>query len=168
MTRNIAASVHETTNSAVEVTKRVQQVAREAGSTGLQAQRVDDVCVDVAEHVRSLHATLVRIVRTCSVEIDRRSQQRFSFGEAIELEVHGRIFQAILSDLSAGGAKLRGRIGGEREQVRLHLPGINGGLLAQVINLSDEATHVKFLPDQPALAQLDTLLSNRRQLRSAA
>ena len=79
MTRNIATSVQETTNSAVEVTMRVQQVAREAGSTGVQAKRVDDVCIEVAEHVRSLHSTLVRIVRTCSVEIDRRSQQRFTF-----------------------------------------------------------------------------------------
>lgn len=168
MTRNIATSVYETTNSAAEVTKRVQQVAREAGSTGVQAKCVDDVCIEVAEHVRSLHSTLVKIVRTCSVEIDRRSQQRVSFGETIELEVHGRVFQAVLSDLSSGGAQLRGRVGAEGERVRLYLPSVPSGLTAHIINLSEEATHLQFEPQQPALADLERFLSSSRLVRVAA
>ena len=74
----------------------------------------------------------------------------------------------ILSDLSSGGAKLRGRVGAEGERVRLFLPSFSGGLIAHVLSLSEEATHLQFVPDQPSLADLDRFLKARRPSRAAA
>jgi hypothetical protein len=169
MTRNIATNVTETTGAAVEVTMRVQQVALEANQTGQQARRVDDVCSEVADHVRSLHTTLIRIVRTCSAEIDRRNQERISFDqEPAEVELKGRRFRVVLNDVSRGGAQLQGKVGVDGDHVILRLRGLPEAISGRVINQTDERTHVKFDRGQSVLNGIENLLADRRKGRQAA
>ena len=169
MTRNIATNVTETTGAAVEVTMRVQQVALEANQTGQQARRVDDVCSEVADHVRSLHTTLIRIVRTCSAEIDRRNQERISFDqEPAEVELKGRRFKVVLNDISGGGAQLQGKVGVDGDRVTLRLRGLPEAITGRVISQTDERTHVKFDRGQSVLNGIESLLAARRNGRQAA
>ena len=169
MTRNIATSVTETTGAAVEVTMRVQQVAQEASQTGEQARRVDEVCSEVAEQVRSLHTTLIRIVRTCSAEIDRRSEERVALAqEPAEIDIKGRTYKVVVNDVSIGGAQLQGKIGFEGERVSLRVRGLPEPISGRIIDQTDDRTHLKFDSDKATTERLQRFLSSRGNGRLAA
>lgn len=163
MTHRIASNVVETVNMSAEVTSRVQQVAREAGVTGDRAQQADSVSSEVADHVRALHTTLVRIVRTCSAEIDRRSHERVAYEGSVEIVMGGRTLRSELSNLSEGGARFAGKIGKLGERLTLRIRDVAVPIEAQIVGHSDDGTHVSFRADAATAARLQAVKATTKR-----
>lgn len=167
ITHQIAASVVETAGATADVTDRMQQVATEASRTGDQASDVDRMCTEVAEHVRALQATLVKIVRTCSAEIDRRQTARHSVRLPARVIAGTRSFDVIVEDLSMGGARMRGNVPTEGEMV-LRIQGMPVQLPGRIISRSDDFVHCRFELTERAQSALSDAISGRLEIPGLA
>ena len=161
-TRQIALSVSETTRATEDVTDRMQQVAMEAGTTGNQAKEVDQMCAIVAEQVRALQSTLVRIVRTCSTEVDRRKSPRADQTIAARLIVRGRTFDVQVADISEGGVRLHGAFD-FNDAASLQIPGLTAQLTVQRFGRDqvEGFTRLKFELGESERVALANFIRNR-------
>gem|GEM_PF-1733273 len=168
-TREIAAGISETATANSEVTDRMQNIASEAGSTGQQAQDVDQMCSEVAEQVRELQASLVRIVRTCSTEIDRRQATRHEvcFSASVGMGAHRD--RCDVRDISEGGARISGSYP-FRSDVVLHLPDFAYPLTGRVVGQLEDETRLQFVIKEDVQKALSTYIMtiNKSVLRQAA
>ena len=168
-TREIAAGISETATANSEVTDRMQNIASEAGSTGQQAQDVDQMCSEVAEQVRELQASLVRIVRTCSTEIDRRQATRHEVCFSASVGVGAHRDRCDVRDISEGGARISGSYP-FRSDVVLHLPDFAYPLTGRVVGQLEDETRLQFVIKEDVQKALSTYIMtiNKSVLRQAA
>ena len=122
-TKHIATNVDGTTSSVTNVTNQIQYVATEGRSTREMAENVEDVCSDVTNKVRMLQNVLVKIVRTCSAEVDRRIKQRFEINRSGTIDIRGTMTPVKIIDISEGGARFTGDVAGNIRNFVLHCPG---------------------------------------------
>jgi methyl-accepting chemotaxis protein len=103
-TAEIARNVAETASAAQEMTSHVTAVSSEADQTGVHAE---EVCTDAGtlnNAVTELRHAVIRVVRTGSAELDRRTTPRFPQDLSCQISVEGHSQPAQLHDLSEGGA----------------------------------------------------------------
>jgi methyl-accepting chemotaxis protein len=157
-TKLIAVNVNGTTASVTDVTKQIQNVANEVQGSQVMAQNVEDVCLQAAEKVKILQKALVKIVRTCSIEVDRRAKKRFEINRLGMIDVEGTMVSVTVVDMSEGGAQLIGTIAPSAQSFTLHLPGIKMILPARVVEQRDGAIHAAFTIGEEEQFQLGEIL----------
>jgi len=107
-TAEIARNVTETASAANEMTSRTAEVSAEAAKTGDRAGTVKELATALQTAVGELTASVIRVVRTATPEVDRRRAARYPVDLACRMSVAGRpVIVARMIDVSEGGAALR-------------------------------------------------------------
>ncbi|MGE5516819.1 MAG: methyl-accepting chemotaxis protein [Bacteroidota bacterium] len=145
-TGEIARNVAQTSDAAREVAQRIDVVSSEAASTGTQARQVDAVSAQVATSVAELGQALIRVVRTATTDVDRRSAPRVPVDVPAVIRLGGQETAARTVNLGKGGVELRGLLPGcsPGARVELSLNGATRLLPATVCSLADGNTHLSF------------------------
>ncbi len=107
-TAEIARNVSETAAAASEMTQRTTEVSAEAGETGRHATEVRDNITGLNTAVEGLRHSVIRVVRTSTAEVDRRTAERHTLDLPCRLTVAGQSHAALVVDLSNAGAHVRG------------------------------------------------------------
>lgn len=107
-TAEIARNVGETAAAARAMTGRINEVSAEAEQTGRYAEAVHSNTSALAVAATNLRQTVIRIVRSCTSDLDRRGSPRTAFDASCRLEVAGATHEARLVDLSEHGASIAG------------------------------------------------------------
>jgi len=107
-TAEIARNVTETASAANEMTSRTAEVSTEAAKTGDRAGTVKELAFALQTAVGDLTASVIRVVRTATPEVDRRKTARYLIDLACRMSIPGRAdISARLIDVSEGGAGVR-------------------------------------------------------------
>jgi methyl-accepting chemotaxis protein len=107
-TAEIARNMSETATAANEMTQRTTEVSTEAGETGRHANEVRENVIGLSNAVEELRHSVIRVVRTSTTEVDRRSGERHAVDLPCRVTVAGQTYAASLADLSGTGAHVRG------------------------------------------------------------
>ena len=158
-TQEISRNVAETSNAAQEVSSRIAMVSEEADQTGSQAAHVRQGSTEVASSIEDLRHVLVRVVRTTTIDADRRRKPRFQVDEPCIVTFSDLEQVARVVNLSAGGATLALTAG---------LNGESGGILRldrhavripfTVRSADGNAIRVKFDEADPAMPALHAVV----------
>ena len=144
-TAEIARNVVETAAAADAMASRIGEVSAEAEQTGRHAEAVHSNTAGLASAVGELRHTVIRIVRSSTTEVDRRTSGRLPVGMPCRLDVAGGTYQAQASDLSEGGACLSGGPAlGIGDRGTLQLDGVSSALPFTVRDQADGTLHVAF------------------------
>ncbi|HZB93072.1 MAG TPA: methyl-accepting chemotaxis protein [Stellaceae bacterium] len=107
-TAEIARNVTETVGAANAMTSRTAEVSAEAATTGERAASVKQLAAALQTAVGDLTASVIRVVRTATPEVDRRRTPRHAVDLPCRMSVAGGAeFAARVTDLSEGGASVR-------------------------------------------------------------
>jgi methyl-accepting chemotaxis protein len=106
VTVEISRTVEETSLAAREVAAQIVSVSNEAAETGRRASEIKDGSADIASKVDDLRATLTRVIRTSTADVDRRVSSRLAIHRPGTLKHHGRSEKVMVRDLSLGGAMI--------------------------------------------------------------
>ncbi len=107
-TQRIARSVQDSSAAMQTISARVRHVADDAASGGDTAAALAAISAKVATDLASMREQIVRIVRTATHEVDRRSYARRTTEEPCLVLVGGVRQKATLLDVSDGGARVSG------------------------------------------------------------
>jgi len=167
-TAEIARNVTETANAANEMTRRTEEVSAEAGETGTYAGTVRDNAAGLDEAMEQLRHAVIRVVRTATPEVDRRTVQRFLTELPCRIAAGGQSYDARIADLSDGGAALTG--------APALAAGTHGSLSADAIGMAvpfivrgsdDKLLHLAFELDAAAAARFQGTAARLAQRRAA-
>jgi methyl-accepting chemotaxis protein len=152
-TGEIARNVAQTSEAAREVADRIGVVSSEAALTGTQAAEVNGHSAEVAASVAELGQALIRVVRTATDDVDRRSAPRQPLDRAVTIRLDGHQLSTRTINLGTGGAELAGVLPGGTVETRLELTlsGCPRPLAATICGLSNGNTHVAFSAEAAAL-----------------
>ncbi|WP_147253043.1 methyl-accepting chemotaxis protein [Thalassospira profundimaris] len=106
-TQEIARNVVETARASNEVTEKIAVVAQEADQNLARAESMNRIAIQVDESIAELRATLVRIVRTATPEVNRRRDPRFDLETHVAITVNGETIEGKTLDISNGGSKVK-------------------------------------------------------------
>jgi len=167
-TAEIARNVTETATAAREMTSRTNEVSAEAEQTGKHAVAVRENAAGLNTAVRDLRHSVIRVVRTSSNEVDRRSDRRHPVNVTCHLTIAGRKSIAHMQDLSKRGASIRceqaADVGGRGT---LDINGVDFSVPFDVRAVEGDIMHVAFDLDAAAAAKFETVIE-RLVLRHAA
>ncbi len=108
-TQEIARNVTETAAAAHQVADSISAVSRDALAVGDQAGGMREGSAVLATAIESLRSTVVRVVRTATVDADRRKEPRIAIDEPCTIRTSsGLAIRARVRDLSRGGAWIAG------------------------------------------------------------
>lgn len=108
VTSEISRTVEETSNAAREVAQQIASVSREAAETGRRASEIRDGSTEIADKADDLRATLVRVIRTSTTEVDRRRSARVPIDGRGTLIADNKRYSVRIRDISLGGARIDG------------------------------------------------------------
>jgi methyl-accepting chemotaxis protein len=155
-TAGIARNVTETAAAADEMTNRTMEVSSEAEQTGKRAAGVRENVAALNSAVGELRQTLIRVVRTSTAEVDRRSSDRQKVDLPCHLSVPGQpAYSAQVAEISQGGAQVRGApllepgSRGTLQLAGLALPFVVRSSVTDVMQVAfelDAATAARFAP----------------------
>ena len=80
-------TVEETSLAAREVASQIISVSNEATETGRRATEIRDGSAEIASKVDALRATLVRVIRTSTSDVDRRISSRLDIRRSATLKL---------------------------------------------------------------------------------
>lgn len=107
-TAEIARNVTDTAAAANLMTNRISEVSAEAEQTDQHAAQVHDNVTGLVTAVGDLRHSVIRSVRTSTIEVDRRRSQRYAVDLPCRLTADGTMRSARIRDLSEGGAAISG------------------------------------------------------------
>ena len=157
-TAGIARNVTETAAAADEMTNGTMEVSSEAEQTGKRAAGVRENVAALNSAVGELRQTLIRVVRTSTAEVDRRSSDRYKIDLPCQVSVPGQpAYSAYVAEISQGGAQVRGgsplKSGShgtlQLEGVSLALPFVVRSSVTDTMQVAfelDAATAARFAP----------------------
>lgn len=146
-TQEIARNVIETATASNEVTEKITDVAKEADSNLERAENMNRIASEVDTSIAELRATLVRIVRTATPEVNRRRDTRFEIEARVQINVNGETITGKTIDLSNGGSKVKLQkplATGVRGTIRIDGPNVS--LSFEVENSKGDIANVEFSP----------------------
>ena len=158
-TREIARSVTQTATAAHDVSERIATVSQEALATGATAGRVRGETTEVAAAIQELRQVLVRVVRTATLDVDRRLSERHPVDLAATISGSNAGGAVRVVDLSATGARLSGNPGlhdGDTGMLSFTGSGISVGFrvveagsddLRLALDTANSAPYQKFMAD---------------------
>ncbi|WP_024513621.1 methyl-accepting chemotaxis protein [Bradyrhizobium sp. Tv2a-2] len=106
VTSEISRTVEETSQAARQVAAQIASVSREANETGRRASEMRDGSLEIAKMVDDLRSTLVRVIRTSTSDVDRRTSARIALHCPGKLTVAGKPMTVTVRDIALGGAML--------------------------------------------------------------
>jgi methyl-accepting chemotaxis protein len=153
-TSEISRSVAASAAAAQEVSVKITNVGRDAASVDDRATEVRNAIGNVTSNLTSLRSVLVKVVRTTTIEANRRQSTRYKASGPVRMTGPGMDrLQAMLVDISEGGAWVRvnqklnsGTIG------RIQLDGFAWELPFTVRARENDALHIEFNLGQHRLA----------------
>jgi methyl-accepting chemotaxis protein len=177
---SIAAAVEQQGAAASEIARNVAQTATvanemtgRAGEVSIEAERTDRCAAEVHDNASSLNAaveelkhSLIRVVRTSTADVDRRTAVRQDVDLACRLTVADRTHAARVVSLAEGGARVRGGQAlhaGARGT--LSIDGVGVPLPFAVQSSEGDALHLEFALDaatQAAFRGVPEQLARRR------
>jgi len=148
-TQEIARNVSQTADAAREVSARIADVSGEATTTGDRAVQVQTIATSVAASISELRSTLVRVVRTSTAEVDRRSSRRHPVDLPARLTLDGVAHPVRLVNISDGGAMVTGA-GSIAPGTVGHLTWAQGQLPVRltITGTTDDGMSLRFDPDE--------------------
>jgi methyl-accepting chemotaxis protein len=166
VTEEISRTVEETSHAAREVAAQISTVSNEAIETGRRAAEIRDGSADIAIKIDQLRATLVRVIRTSTSDVDRRTSIRLEIGRRGKLMLHGRSIDVTVRDLSLGGAMIDENIAAANvgAPMTLTIDGI-GAELGGIVTRKDAASTLLSFTLTPAAKKA---VGEYVQLRRAA
>ncbi|MFV1852503.1 MAG: methyl-accepting chemotaxis protein [Thalassospira sp.] len=105
-TQEIARNIVQTAEASNEVTEKIGHVATEAQENLKRAAEMNKIAEEVDDSIAELRASLVRIVRTATPEVNRRKDPRFDAQLAVTLVIGGKSIRGQTIDISKGGTKV--------------------------------------------------------------
>ncbi len=105
-TQEIARNVVQTASASNEVTEKIGDVAREADENLHRASEMNKIAAEVDDSIAELRASLVRIVRTASPDVNRRRDPRHDLQLGVVVTIAGKTLKGQTLDISKGGAKV--------------------------------------------------------------
>jgi methyl-accepting chemotaxis protein len=163
VTVEISRTVEETALAAREVASQIITVSNEATETGRRAAEIRDGSTEIAGKVDLLRATLVRVIRTSTTDVDRRNSSRLEILRPAKLQVQGKSYRVSVRNLSLGGAMIDGL-----EQnvpvdtpITLGVDGIAVELTGRIARKDADGTLIKFELSEKATIVINQLLSSR-------
>jgi len=106
VTNDISRTVEESAQAAREVATQIVNVSNEAAETGRRAAEIRDGSAEIAGKVDDLRATLVRVVRTSTDDVNRRTAKRVDVNRQGTVEIGGVAHRVLVRNLSESGAVL--------------------------------------------------------------
>jgi PAS domain S-box-containing protein len=175
-TQEIARNVTESSEAVLRITQLMADIAKEASTTGDQANQLRDNANAVADDVADLRTALVRTVRTATAEADRRMEVRVEVDVACSVRLgQATPYRGRLRDLSAHGATIETETladaqAGQRGSVTLPT---EGGVTAEFdvrVRDNNGLLHVRFVDGrmEPAFAAAVSRLIHAVPPRAAA
>ena len=163
-TVEISRTVEETAHAAREVATQIVSVSNEAIETGRRASEIRDGSAEIAGKVADLRATLVRVIRTSTTDVDRRISSRVDISRQASLKMLGRSLRATVRDLSLGGAMIDEALPGAAVDtpVTLMIDGIPTDLTGFVARTTDTTTLITFKLSDAARKVVESLVSSRQ------
>jgi len=164
VTVEISRTVEETSLAAREVASQIISVSNEATETGRRATEIRDGSAEIARKVDALRATLVRVIRTSTSDVDRRISSRLDIRRSATLKMRGRSGTVTVRDLSLGGAMIDEILPNTpiNTQVLLAIDGIPAELAGVVARKEENATLVTFQLSEEATNILRGLISTQQ------
>jgi aerotaxis receptor len=146
VTLEISRTVEESSQAAREVATQIVNVSNEAIETGRRASEIRSGSAEIAGKVDELRATLVRVVRTSTADVDRRTSIRVDVERHGTVEAAGRLHKIVIRNLSEGGALIVGALPGAGigAPVALRIDGIALALNGVIARNDESGTLVKF------------------------
>jgi methyl-accepting chemotaxis protein len=157
-TAEIARNVTETAAAANTMTERANEVSTEADKTGRQAEEVREntTALDVAMH--DLQNTVIHVVRTATVDVDRRHYRRRPCLVEATIGSQGQSGTASIHDISERGCfavtTLRCPLG---HAVDIGLSGLGTRLRGNVVEVAEHGLRIAFTGDGLAAAEADRI-----------
>ncbi|MGA7803260.1 cache domain-containing protein [Bradyrhizobium sp.] len=163
-TVEISRTVEETSKAAREVAAQIGSVSDEAIETGRRASEIRDGSVEIAGKVADLRATLVRLIRTSTSDVDRRISSRVDLRCPGLLKIEGRSARVIIRELSLAGAMLDEALpdASVDTPIALLVDGIATELTGFVARKSETATLLRFELSDEAARAVRELVSTRQ------
>ena len=158
-TSEIAARLEEAADAARVVSSRTADVADIATRTQTAVEAVKLQSVGMRGQIIALQHVLVKVVRSAAPHLNRRNHPRFTIDAPANITTPGGSFTAIVTDISAGGAKLRldGPAPSEiPSSGELRLPS-HAPLPFHTIEMSEEGLRVAFATHAPVEAVLASI-----------
>jgi aerotaxis receptor len=164
VTLEISRTVEESSQAAREVATQIVNVSNEAIETGRRASEIRDGSAEIAGKVDDLRATLVRVVRTSTADVDRRSSTRVDVERSGTIEAGGKSHKVVVRNLSEGGAIIVDAVPGAAADtpVILTIDGIAASLNGVIARNDVNGTLVKFKLNEAAEKQVRILIGGRR------
>jgi methyl-accepting chemotaxis protein len=163
VTREIARTVEETSAAAREVATQIVSVSNEAVETSRRASEIRDGSTDIAGKVDELRATLVRVIRTSTSDVDRRSSARVVMDQRGQLEFRGTVRRVTVHDLAVGGARVDAFAGAEiGTEVTLVIDQILTKLKGRVARTDADSVLLQWELDAKAEAAVRRLIETPR------
>ncbi|WP_404426677.1 methyl-accepting chemotaxis protein [Thalassospira australica] len=106
-TQEIARNVVQTAEASNEVSEKIGDVAREAEENLTRSEQMNKIAAEVDESIAELRASLVRIVRTATPEVNRRKDPRHDLQLGVTVTIAGKVLKGKTIDISKGGAKIK-------------------------------------------------------------
>ena len=161
-TQEIARNVVQTAEASNEVTEKIGHVASEAQENLKRAAQMSKIAEEVDDSIAELRATLVRIVRTATPEVNRRQDPRFDVQLAVTVIIGGKSIKGQTIDLSKGGTKvsLAETIPqGAKGQIKIDGPNVT--LPFEAENVLDTIANLDFAPNKDREDKLAPWLKQR-------
>jgi methyl-accepting chemotaxis protein len=151
-TTEIVRSIAETSSVATDTAVRSRTMAQEAARSGERSAILHQISSGVLESIQELRATLVRVVRTSTSDVNRRTFSRFAVGWQTSASIKGHRQAVEVLDISEGGGLLSGLEPQTPDtRMELVLPGLNEPVIAQVIDTIPRGVRVNFPAEQPRI-----------------
>lgn len=167
-TAEIARNVTETATAAREMTSRTNEVSAEAEQTGKHAIAVRENAAGLNSAVSDLRHSVIRVVRTSTTEVDRRSDHRYPVNLTCHVTIGGRSSIAHVQDLSKRGASVRcndaANAGGRGT---LDIDGVGFALPFNVRSTEGDTMHIAFDLDAATAVRFESMVE-RLVMRHAA
>jgi methyl-accepting chemotaxis protein len=167
-TAEIARNVAETAGAANEMTRRTTDVSTEARATGDQASEVRDNATGLNEAIEGLRHSLIRVVRTSTADVDRRTDRRFEANLRCRITVGSRTHEARVGNLSEGGALVLGCPAmPEGNRGTLEIEGVGFPLSFVAKGTEGDTLHVAFAADAATASRWRDALARLAGKRAA-
>jgi methyl-accepting chemotaxis protein len=161
VTQEISRTIAESSQAAREVATQIVNVSSQAVQTGRQAAEIRDESAAIASQVDNLRATLIRVVRTSTADVDRRLFTRVDIDRRGTIDAGGNSYPVAIHDFSGGGAMVSSVPGvAAHAQVVLAIDGIPHRFAGVVKRVNEDAIGIGF-------EETDVTASVARELRGS-
>jgi methyl-accepting chemotaxis protein len=169
VTTEISRTIDETSHAAREVAAQIASVSAEATETGRRAAEIRDGSAVIAGKVDDLRATLVRVIRTSTADVDRRLALRYKLDCGGTLILRDSTVRVTVRDISLGGVLIGETLPGATIDmpVTLTVDGLALQLAGAIAGIDADATRLRLQLTEQSTKILGDYLASKPLARAA-